>query len=892
MNDRWWRISKWFFGIILGIFLLISGALAFFKDDIIQYVVSEINKHLQAKVRVEKVDLTFWSTFPNVSVDFDEVFISDALPNATDLDTLLYSQKIQLKFNPIDLWNEKYDIQKINIHTGTLRLKVDSLEQVNYAIFKTSDSTETSDAPLQLDLKNVQVEGLKFSYINEVTKQTYRTKVDDLQLKGNFNEEVFYLQATSDLYLNEVRSDQVNLVSNQSASFDLSLRVDQKSGSITIPKARLLIAQLPFQIEGKVDTASIRLKLDASQLPLKEVASKLALQQLDEIDRLQGSGYADFHLLVAGPLGKTQSPTTDCRFSIRQGSLVEPSQNLRFTNIQLEGTYTNRGGTTKSVLDIPTLKFQTASGPFSAQVRLTQFAAPRLVGKANGKLDLASIHAIFRLPYVENIQGNLGVNSVFDVQFFPQIDGSSRIQLHEGSGNLNMQEIQAKILDDSRKFKSINGFIGINGDEASLDNVRIQIGKSDFAVNGVFENIIPYLEKSGNLKATVDLKSQEIHKEDLSDQQTSDGLTNGVFPQKSFIFPDNIDGGVSVRLGKFIFENHVFSQIISDLTVSNRKLDFAHLQFENASARISGKLSLLEQYPEFIAMQADLRSDEIQFKSLFQEWNNFDQNVILAENIAGKASVAMQISAPFDLSGGIHKSQIAAKIHIKILDGRLHQVSTFKTITESLRGSSARMVLKKQNIQTLEKNLLDLRFKTLENTLYIKNGKLEIPLMTIESNALNLEVFGFHSFENDIDYHFAFRLRDLIQKERETEFGTIQDDGTGVRIFMRMYGNLSNPTIEWDEEAKKQQAKENREQAKQEALSILKTEFGWKKGDTTIRTYQSIKKPSEKIEMDFGNDIPEPIPTKKENEKVKKMKEKLQKIKEESQQKVEYEIGD
>ena len=46
MKKRFFKIAKWFFGIVLGIFLLISGVLYFFKDEICGIVVSEVNKHL------------------------------------------------------------------------------------------------------------------------------------------------------------------------------------------------------------------------------------------------------------------------------------------------------------------------------------------------------------------------------------------------------------------------------------------------------------------------------------------------------------------------------------------------------------------------------------------------------------------------------------------------------------------------------------------------------------------------------------------------------------------------------------------------------------------------------------------------------------------------------
>ena len=87
------RILKWFFGIVIGIVLLITGGLYYFKDEIIGMVLDEVNAHLKAKVQVEHVDIAFWSSFPNLSVDFDQVFIQDTYEYATSKDTLFYSDK-------------------------------------------------------------------------------------------------------------------------------------------------------------------------------------------------------------------------------------------------------------------------------------------------------------------------------------------------------------------------------------------------------------------------------------------------------------------------------------------------------------------------------------------------------------------------------------------------------------------------------------------------------------------------------------------------------------------------------------------------------------------------------------------------------------------------------
>ena len=75
------------------------------------------------------------------------------------------------------------------------------------------------------------------------------------------------------------------------------------------------------------------------------------------------------------------------------------------------------------------------------------------------------------------------------------------------------------------------------------------------------------------------------------------------------------------------------------------------------------------------------------------------------------------------------------------------------------------------------------------------------------------------------------------------------DDETSLRIFMRMYGTLDNPLIEWDKTAKKEQGKQNREQAVSDSKGILKAEFGLFKGDTTVKNYVPKEVPKESLKI-------------------------------------------
>jgi hypothetical protein len=295
----------------------------------------------------------------------------------------------------------------------------------------------------------------------------------------------------------------------------------------------------------------------------------------------------------------------------------------------------------------------------------------------------------------------------------------------------------------------------------------------------------------------------------------------------------------------------------------------------NAEALVSGALVIEEKSPEIFTITAKVASKNLKFKPLFKEWENFEQTVLTDQNISGRAEAELYFFAPFDLRSGIVMNAIDAKLDLRVFDGQLKNVSSFKDITQSLKTTSGKLVLGKKNIDLLEQKLNSISFNTMENSILIKNGVVQIPKMHIGSTALDMDVAGSHSFENEIDYRFIFRFRDLMASERDSEFGQIIDDGTGIKMFMRMHGTLENPIIEWDDVSRKEQAQENREQAKEDAKSILKTEFGLFKKDTSVNIYVPKEVPKEDLKIQFGPATKKEFTEEKKQKKDSKLKKTL-----------------
>jgi hypothetical protein len=859
------KVLKWFFGILSVTALLITLSLYLFKDKIIGVVINEANQYLAVPVKVAKVDIAFWGSFPNLSVDFDGVLIRDALPDAHTTDTLLFTEKIRLKFNPLDLWKGNYHVKALEIRPGTIQIRTLADGQVNYNITKPSDTQSTT--PFELKLKKIDISNLRVVYDNRATGQYYATNIRKSRISGDFSATRYTVDAQGNAFVKRAKSGELSLIKNKTLDYDFQLLVDTDSSLVSLPDAQISIAGLPFSLKGKVDADSLNFRVLSKDIQLTDLANNFSLAG-DEIKKFKGAGKLDIDLAIFGPLDNTTPTTLICDFGVENGKLTEPFQGLTISNISVDGHYSNQGGAAKEELVLRKLHFQTAGGPFNANLKITEFASPFIQGQANGKINAATAHALFRFPTIDQIRGDVKVNAQFKIR--NKADGKMDIQ--QCDGTVDLERMELKFLEDKRLFRNLNAGFFLKGNQAGFRNAMVEVGETDLKVNGLFSNIFDYINGVGALQTEVEIESRKIKLEDLGTTSKEQKIQDG----RMFVLPEDIIGSVHLTVGNLQYDKHQFKHIVGKMSMKQRKIHFPQVSLVNADALVSGAIVIEEKLPEIFTITANVASRNLQFKPLFREWDNFEQSVITADNISGRAEADLYFHAPFDLRSGIIMKAINSKLDLRVYDGELRNISSFKEIVESLKGSAGKLVLGKNSIAELEKKLAAISFKTLENSIYIKDGKLEIPKMKVSSSALDLDIAGTHSFENEIDYRFGFRFRDLKANNRDSEFGEVIDDGTGLKIYMRMYGNLDNPTIEWDKSSRKEQAKENREQAKQDAKSILKSEFGLYKKDSTVKVYVPKDIPKEELKIQFGPATKEEFKVEEKAKKESKLKKTLQ----------------
>jgi hypothetical protein len=403
-------------------------------------------------------------------------------------------------------------------------------------------------------------------------------------------------------------------------------------------------------------------------------------------------------------------------------------------------------------------------------------------------------------------------------------------------------------------------------------------------------NFLSYFQSTGQLLAKLKVNSKKLIVEDFENKILVQ--KNTVEKSRAPIFPEKIALEMQCDVGQISWNEHVFFALSTKLHFAEKGLSSKQFTLRHADSEITGNFSLFEKEDARFDGNLKLGTNHFSIQKWMKEWNDFDQNYITHQTLSGTGKIGIESQFYFDAMKDFDPQNLKAKIHFILQQGRMKEVPFMQELTKELKNSKARFLFSKKQFQEMEHKLNDIQFSTLENTFLIDRGNIEIPFMHLSSNALNLDFYGKQSFQGAIDYHVAFKLRDLIVSDEMTEFGIVEADKSGIKLYARIHGTTEKPQFTWDFEQAKQDNKQKRQEAKQEAISILKSEFSRNKSDSTYRPYAAKPTQKEEIFIDFSNKREEEtiIDSKKESEIGKRLKQKLNNMKKEQNPKVEFEI--
>ena len=232
------KVLKWS-GISVLLLVIVLAAVPFlFKDKIKAKILTTINENVNAKVALEDVSLNLFKSFPNANVSLDKISVINKAP--FEGDTLVYSDKINLKMSMMELVNGEDEPMKIeSISTENTKLNIlfnkDGIGNYDIALKKDEKESAKEEKPFALSIQNYEVENLRFTYKDEASKMKMVLDSINHEGTGNFEQDVLDLDTKTTANLT-FDMDKSNFMRNVKISLEAFLGIDLKNSKNTCKK--------------------------------------------------------------------------------------------------------------------------------------------------------------------------------------------------------------------------------------------------------------------------------------------------------------------------------------------------------------------------------------------------------------------------------------------------------------------------------------------------------------------------------------------------------------------------------------------------------------------------------------------------------------------------------
>ena len=839
---------------LVSLFLILVLLIKIFEDDIKKYAVNQLNKNLNAPVNVDEIEFSIWSKFPYASLEFKNVTINDAYVGGTTTDTLLHAKKIFLEFNVWDVVGGDYSVKEIEAEDAIVNIRINEDGQENFNIWKEDDSEEDEgDGKFEFNLSKLHLERVDINYINETTEQDYSFYTSDLKMKGNFNQDEFILKGGSDLFINHFVNENVNLVNQKDARLDVDLNIDSNSDTYTLTQGDLRIANLNFDITGAIsaqDSGTVcNLDIVGDKIDVESMLTSFSKKVFENIEDYDSKGILDFKANIGGTITATQGPEITAAFHLENGTITQKSNNVSLQEVNLKGNYTNNNTHGIDELILEELSVKLNEGKVHGNLAFEDFKNPKVNLDLKGNLDLKKVQQFAKIEAVDKLTGSLFFNTqinagVKNVARF----NSKNIKINKISGALEVKNGLVEPAETEQIYKNINGKFVLRKNDAGIKGLSLSKGETTIKLDGAFKNLIPFiLYENEKLGIVANLESDKIDLKDfISDEEEvvtlAEETTSGIN------LPDNINFNFQTKIKTLSYGKFQAGNISGKLILLDKIIHAKNVKLNTSEGKVYTTLKLDGTKPGVFYLTSNSTANNVNIGKLFTSFNDFGQTMLNEQNLKGSITTDVSFASLLDKDLNFDTESIIALADIKVTNGELVKMSAMTDIVTYLREYKIADKFFSKHLDDLEKRLSHIKFSEMTNKIKVANEVIEIPSMVVKSSVLDMDLGGTHTFSDTMDYSMSFKFKDLKVKEEEySEFGRIVDDGSGIKIFMRMFGTTSDPQFEVDKDEKKKTKQEEWQEEKQEFKSILKENFGLFKKDTTLKVRESKKEEVEFI---------------------------------------------
>ena len=426
-------------------------------------VIEQTNKFIDAHLDCERVELTYFETYPYLGVKLTNGHLishtaEDSTAHEEELaipsDSLLAFSRATVSLQPLDyLFGGKITIKDFSIENPRFYGFVNKNGCANWDIYEnetdsTENDTDKKDLP-PIDLQRVRIYGGHFTYDNRQTDlfaelQGFFVRLDG-SLAGGTNTLDFETGCSSLLF----RNPTYTLKNDLSLRLKSRLILAEHYNSITLKEAELKVNNLPFTADGSIyhipedNQTRIDMDMDLKISDMNDLLKFIPDAYFQNRDRTVAEGSILLEGSIHGFLGDSIIPNVNlcCRIEngsyhikdIKQGiDTLEMDLDLNLNGLHPDSSFVS--------LEQLTMKGLTTS--LDMQARITNlFKNPAVQAGIKGKVDFTRLGEEFLNPDTLLIEGVMDAD--FATTFTMKDLTESRFGKIHSSGKLSIDKLKA-----------------------------------------------------------------------------------------------------------------------------------------------------------------------------------------------------------------------------------------------------------------------------------------------------------------------------------------------------------------------------------------------------------------------------------------------------------------
>ncbi|HQG75964.1 MAG TPA: AsmA-like C-terminal region-containing protein [Bacteroidales bacterium] len=830
--------------------LVVSAVIVLFalsvalQDKVAEVIIRALNKNLATKIEIGSYHLSLLRKFPKASFELKNirVYSSPGFEKSgfsdMNTDTLLAAASASIDFKMIDLFRGVYSFKAVNVRSGNLNLFTDSAGRYNYSFTK-RETQGDAEREVRLNLDRINVSDVRVLYSDLRADLVIRGLLKNGRIRSKIRGANIDFDGSSDVLFTHFSLKRTVFNRSFNARMDVGLNRNEKGiffrkSTISFDKQDIIMTGLIIPDDNYLD-----LSISGNHIDISKAFHYLSGNYKTIVSEYRPSGIFDLDCRIKGKSTRFEDPHYDIAVSLEAGGLHRVRSGLKMNDVRFTASMTNgaRNRPETSTLEISDFTAGLGSSVFSGSFSASDFSRPRASLKFRGILipselkEFAGMEALG--PCSGSIDLDISLSGVMEKKDHYSL--SDLAELNSRS-EIIFRSFGTEVPGRNFNLRNTNGKLVIAG-STSAEKLEFNLNDQEFSLSGNLDNLPKWLAgKPVNLTGHAYVYSPCLKPEYFfSSPATRDETVKARAP---LALPRDVMIDLTVKLDSLKYKKFDAGQLHGEISLKPGMLNFRSLRFKSQDGTVTGNGIVVQNRNKSFTGRGSFSVSNVDVKKSFISFNNFGQNFLKAENIAGSLSGTITLVLPADSMLNPAMKSLVAEGKYSLSDGALINFDPVKALSKFI------------SLSELE----NIKFDKLDNDFFIRNNYFYVPVMQIRSSAVDLAVNGRHSFDNAYEYHVEMLLSEILsrkaKKNRKTssEFDEVEDDGLGrTRVFLKLMGKGEDVDVTYDMKAAGSKIKNDLRNERQMLKTILNEEYGWYPSETEQVKKETASKPRFRI---------------------------------------------